>query len=176
MYERDNASPVEKQVLAIYRGQPVQVKVPSLPKLEWQDCGLQSDQPLLELMQYEHSPDPIVYGANNTIAKRWRVRTGGLVSKHVSNITEHVTIARQRDGDTTWETYFENSFNVCDPEQHPSLCPIDLSREGAEFDYRDRHSPSHSAYWPRFRVIERYWIDGIFGGCATVRYSQNPRA
>ena len=78
LYERSNASPVEKQVLAIYRGASGGATVSKLRKLEWQDCGLQVDQPLLELIEYAHSPDQIVYGENNTISKRWRVRTGGL--------------------------------------------------------------------------------------------------
>ena len=102
--------------------------IDSLPLLESQDCGLQSDHPILELVEYAHGPDPIVYGSNNTITKRWRVRKSGVASTSVSNITEQVTIARQREGDATWETYFQNTFDVCDPKQHPGLCPIDLSK------------------------------------------------
>ena len=40
--------------------------------LEWQDCGLQTEVPLLHMERYSHTPDPIIDGSTRVNSKTWR--------------------------------------------------------------------------------------------------------
>ena len=131
--------------------------------LEWQDCGLQTDYPLLSLVQYSHSPDPIVMGRQRLNRKTWR----SLAPWPIQNLTEVVTIDRSY-ASSRWEQYFSNRFEMCG---HVG-CPI---MPGAMFEVADMH-PAPRVYAPSFRATERLWVDGVLGGCATVVYHIAPAA
>ena len=131
--------------------------------LEWQDCGLQTDYPLLSLVQYSHSPDPIVMGRQRLNRKTWR----SLAPWPIQNLTEVVTIDRSY-ASSRWEQYFSNRFEMCG---HVG-CPI---MPGAMFEVADMH-PAPRVYAPSFRATERLWVDGVLGGCATMVYHIAPAA
>ena len=130
--------------------------------LQWEDCGLLSDTPLLRLLNYSHVPDPIAVGRNATIAKRWHY-TG---KRPLTALTEAVVIDRVLANESgSWQSYFNNSFDMC---LRRGLCPI---APGSVFDIVDNHPPSHSPP-ARFRAVERFYAGGESIGCAAVVYAE----
>ena len=87
------------------------------------------------------------------------------------SLTEQVNVSRRASASDPWEVYFENKFDLCAPNAHPSLCAGALM-PGSVFSYIDHHQPSHSPFSPHFRAIEHYFVNGVFGGCVTVVYDQ----
>lgn len=87
------------------------IQTSALPALAWEDCGLSTDIPLIQLTAYTHTPDPIVYGANSSIYKQWKIlrslptgSSGREGENGVYNLTEHVTVARQ-NSTGHWEVH-----------------------------------------------------------------------
>jgi hypothetical protein len=132
--------------------------------LSWQDCGLQSEIPALRLKAYQHAPDPIVYNSSSIITKQWKYTGDG----YMKTFTETVVVARRSENHAPWEIYFNNSFDIC--AYHDGICGSVHS--GGEFTYYDNHPPSVSLFYPYFRAIEHYYVNGIFSGCATIVYDQ----
>ena len=87
------------------------------------------------------------------------------------SLTEQVNVSRRSKASDPWEPYFQNTFDLCAPNAHPSLCSGDLM-PGSAFSYIDHHSPSRSPFSPHFRAIEHYFVNGVYGGCVTVVYDQ----
>ena len=48
---------------------PLPGSPPPGSRLQWEDCGLEADARVLRLVDYAHSPDPIVFGDSATIRK-----------------------------------------------------------------------------------------------------------
>lgn len=145
--------------------------LPSDQALQWQDCGLQADRWDLVLQAYAHNPDPIVYNATSTISKTWLYTAGGVgvaTAPTITNLTEVVDVDRMLP-DGTWQSFFSNTFDICDPSAHPGLCPWPA---GEERSYVDNHPASQTAFYATFRARERYFVNGVWGGCATIVYHQ----
>ena len=137
--------------------------------LRWQDCGLQTDRPMLQLLEYAHSPDPLVYRRWNNISKRWQFKDLEQPGATLLTLREKVQVARRNSSTAPWETYFQNEFDVC--AHHKGICGA--IKSPGTFAYSDHHPPTSSVYSKHFRAIEYFYVNGVFAGCATVLYNQN---
>lgn len=132
--------------------------------LEWQDCNLQADHAELNILKYQHIPDPEVTTQNHSIVKSFQY--SGLTNVNVFN--EYVKIDRSFVAPTdpsfvSWEPYFENTFDICTNHE---ICPI---APGTEFTIQDDHGPSNSdPAW--FRAVEYFYNDKVWIGCLTTVY------
>ena len=137
--------------------------------LNWQDCGLATGYPAIKLIDYQHSPDPIVFGKSSVRSKRWLLMNH---SKAVPlrSFTEQVNISHRASPSDPWQPYFSNKFDLC-AHAHPELCNGAV-KPGDFFSYEDSHPPSHSSFIPHLRASEHYFVNGVFAGCAIVTYDQ----
>ena len=116
---------------------------------------------------YSHSPDPIIHGKSNNINKTWLFQSPRPGDMSIRNLTEQVWVSHRNSSNVPWVLYFSNTFELC--KFHSDVCQV---QNRALFSFGDHHPPSRSAFYPEFRAVEHYFVNGVFAGCATASYSQ----
>lgn len=151
--------------------------------LQWESCGLQTEVPLLDLVQYSHSPDPIINGSTWESRKTWRSSAAWTIQ----NLTQIATIYRmQKRGAAaaaaaaaSWELFRQNRTELCDRNAEGSRSggggssmPCGIV-PGSSFTLVDAQTTPEQYYYA-YRAVEHLWADGIFAGCATALYHMDP--
>lgn len=137
--------------------------------LEWQDCALQADVPVLHVVSYAHSPDPVPLDQNHTISKEYFYDG----AEDLTSLVEEVYIDKSEFAPTDpsftgWVPHFNNSFDLCAKN---TFCPVPPN---TSFLVEDVHTPSSSPpSW--FRARECYFDttrqqQNSMVGCVTTVY------
>lgn len=149
-------------------------------KLVWEDCGSEdSDAYELEVLDYEHTPDPLVAGASSIRSRSFRyIGNRTLLSLRESVAIQESFLDPSDPSFSGWEDivpYFNNSFDV--GESH-DLVPVEPQ---SDFSYSDQHTPSSNPNTTWYRSVEKYYgsYDSnnssdakAYIGCIVVTYQQ----
>lgn len=134
--------------------------------MQWQDCNLEADQPLLLSLDCRHAPDPIVSTKTWFISKTfYNAKTTAITSL----VEDHLIDQRNADGSWT------NIRNVTDLDHcmiNPGLCPIPPQSEFKTLFQHDNRTTIVGVLRAResFRTQNSTTGKWFTIGCTTVVY------